>query len=415
MKKAMLRLSAILIAAVILLSCTSCASTVKAVELSGGYRRNETGEAVVDEGFAAAMADFSFRLFRETLSRDGENGLVSPLSAALCLALAANGADGETLAQMEAAFGMDMDVLNESLYAFTASLYSDEKCQVSIANSIWIRDDDGLNVKEDFLQTNADRYAAEVFKAPFDKSTVKDINRWAEQATDGMIDSILREIGKDAVLYLINALAFDAEWSNKYEKSDVHDRTFTNADGSIKTVEMMMSTEHCLLTVDGGVGFAKDYRGGAYSFAALLPDEGADIYDFAASLNGEKWIAMWNSRGGGVKAGLPIFSYEADYKLNDALEAMGMTDMFIGNKADFTRMAESKDGNIYCSMVRQSTVIDVNTAGTRAAAVTIAEMKMYSFAESFGVQEVILDRPFVYAIVDNTTGLPLFVGIVTTM
>ena len=413
MKKKLMKLAALLLSAVMLLCAVSCAAPIKANELSGGYTRNGEKEAATSEDFAAVMADFSFELLHRTLTEDGDNDLISPLSALLCLALVANGADGETLRQIEQAIGMDIETLNESLYAYTASLSDIDDCKMQTANSIWFRDDESLTVEEQFLQTNADWYGAQVYQAPFDDSTVKDVNNWVKNNTDGMIDSIMKEIDPLTVMYLINALVFDAKWQDEYEKNDIRDRTFYNADGSKTTVDMMYSEESTYFEGDGFTGFAKNYKGGAYSFVGLLPDEASNVYELAASLNGEAWTDMWASRKSvSVDVGIPEFTYDADIDLKEVLATMGMMDMFDANAADFSRLGTSDQGNIYCSSVQQKTFIDISRHGTKAAAVTWVTMKCGSAAPE-EVRYVILDRPFIYAIVDNATGLPLFLGAVS--
>ena len=413
MKKKLMKLAALLLSAVMLLCAVSCAAPIKANELSGGYTRNGEKEAATSEDFAAVMADFSFELLHRTLTEDGDNDLISPLSALLCLALVANGADGETLRQIEQAIGMDIETLNESLYAYTASLSDIDDCKMQTANSIWFRDDESLTVEEQFLQTNADWYGAQVYQAPFDDSTVKDVNNWVKKNTDGMIDSIMKEIDPLTVMYLINALVFDAKWQDEYEKNDIRDRTFYNADGSKTTVDMMYSEESTYFEGDGFTGFAKNYKGGAYSFVGLLPDEASNVYELAASLNGEAWTDMWASRKSvSVDVGIPEFTYDADIDLKEVLATMGMMDMFDANAADFSRLGTSDQGNIYCSSVQQKTFIDISRHGTKAAAVTWVTMKCGSAAPE-EVRYVILDRPFIYAIVDNATGLPLFLGAVS--
>lgn len=416
MKKYLVPFLCILLAASMLIVSTGCQTAAAADELSAGYTRNITGNASVDEDFTENAADFAFSFFRETLKEEGDNRLVSPLSAMLCLALVANGADGNTLAEMEEVFGMDVDTLNKSLYAYTNGLYRGENCKVTYANSIWFRDADYLSVHEEFLQTNANWYAAQVYKSPFDASTVRDVNNWVKEHTDGMIDSILYDPPSEyTIMYLINTLVFDAKWQVKYEKDDIRDRTFTNADGSTVTVDMMYSDEYGYLSGDGFGGFSKNYEGNGYSFVGLLPDdENADIFAFAASLTGEGWLEMWNGRRGApVTVGIPEFSYDAYIPLNKTLQTMGMKEMFMPEDADFSKLGHSERGNIYCSSVEQKTFIDVSRNGTKAAAVTWATMDECASAEPIEHYTVILDRPFVYAIVDNATGLPLFVGVVS--
>ena len=404
----------LLLAGVMLLSFASCGLPVSAAELSKDYERKTTETGEVSEAFKNAMADFSMSLFRGLLTKDGENDLVSPLSAVICLAMIANGADGETKKQMEAAFDMDVDTLNRSLYAYTSSLYRADDCKLNLADSIWFRDEENrLHVNESFLQANADWYDAQIYAAPFDQSTLKDINAWCKQHTDGMIEKMIDEIDADTVMYLINALTFDAKWATKYEKKDVGNRRFTNYDGTQKTVQMLSSEEHTYLSADGVQGFAKNYAGDRYSIVALLPDEGTDIYDYIGTLDGTGWMTLWNSReSASVHVKMPEFTYSAKMKLNDTLKAMGMTDMFNGS-ADFSKLGYSEQGNIYCSEVCQKVFIQVDRNGTKAAAITWGAMN--DEAAPMETYSVILDRPFVYAIVDNATGLPIFIGAVTVL
>ena len=404
----------VLAGAVIALSLTSCVAELKvaATDLSEGYARTATDVTAVGDEFQTAMAEFSVNLLQGTITEDDKNDLVSPLSAMLCLGMILNGADGNTGTQLEGALGMDTQSLNQNLYAYTSSLYTAKDCKLGIANSLWCKQD-GLFVEESFLQTNADYYAAQVYSAPFDQTTVTDINNWCKYYTDGMIDKILDEIPSETVMYLMNALVFDAEWSVKYENEDVYDHLFTSYDGQSKTLKFLRSTEYAYLSAENAVGFAKNYAGDKYSFVGILPDETMDIYDYVNSLSARAWSALWNSKSSEQTiVGIPEFTYDAQASLNDVLKSLGATDMFDPSAADFSKLGRSEQGNIYCSSVAQKTFIQVDRNGTKAAAVTWGD------AAAEGVPDyryVTLNRPFVYAIVDNATGLPLFLGTVTNL
>ena len=418
-KKLFLSLTCLLLATLMALSLTSCGGlAIKASALSSNYTRKATEEGEVTEAFIRAASEFSFDLFEGTLeqTKPGENLLVSPLSALLCLALITNGASGETLAQLEELLGMDVETLNKAAYAYANSLTSGDGYKVTLANSVWFKATETLKVDEEYLQTCADWYHAEQFAAPFDASTVKDINGWVKENTDGMIDSIIKEIPRTAVMYLINALVFDAKWQSEYEKKQIQDDIFTNYNSTETPVKMLCSSEGTLLKVEDGIGFAKNYKGGKYSFAALLPDEGQDIYDFADSLDGEDWEAMWETKEyRPINVKIPEFSYDTGFSLKEILKDLGATDMFDDWGADFSAMATSDIGNIYCSDVAQKCFIDVSRNGTKAAAVTWATMDTAESAEPLDPINIFLDRPFVFAIVDNATGLPLFVGLVSNL
>lgn len=196
----------------------------RSTDLMEGVSCKTVNSRPADDRFIKSQAEFALALFKESM-KDGVNSLVSPLSVTLALAMTANGADGETLAEMEKLLGGDIpiDELNEYLHTYVSRLPSDEKAKLNIANSIWFKDDeDSLVVNKDFLQRNADYYGASAYKSPFDDSTVGDINGWVDENTDGMIKKLLDNIPEEAVMYLINAICFDAEWSNPFNLSNHH-------------------------------------------------------------------------------------------------------------------------------------------------------------------------------------------------
>lgn len=393
-------------------SATACTpeKKVAAAELSAAYTRQATETGEITDDFRSAMANFSIELFKQTITKDSKNEVFSPLSAVMCLALIANGADGETLAQLQDLLGMDIDALNRSLYAYADSLYTSKDCSVNLANSVWIRE--GFPVKADFLQTNADWYGAQAYQAPFAATTVNDINNWCFNKTNGKIKKVLERISPDEVMYLINALDFDAKWNVEYEKTDISDDVFRNYDETQSDVKMLFSSESTYLSDDDAIGFLRPYKDRKYSFVGLLPNEGMDVYEYIENLSGEGWQALWDSRSyASVIARMPEFTYEAEHDLTPILQTLGATDMFT-ETADFSKMSDATP--LYCGFIKQKVFIQVDREGTKAAAITIGGMD----GESAGPDETIyiaLDRPYVYAIVDNATGLPLFLGAVTNL
>ena len=176
------RLSAFVLALAMLLTLPGCSSG-KAGDLMAGITPNSAtpSEPIV----SADPVDFGVRLFQHS-AKEGENTLISPLSVLSALAMTANGAKGDTLAQMEDVLGMPVGELNQYLRTFMADLPDEETCKLHVANSVWFRDDPSFTVEQPFLQTNADYYGAGVYKAPFDDSTKRDINNWVKEHNDGM-------------------------------------------------------------------------------------------------------------------------------------------------------------------------------------------------------------------------------------
>lgn len=382
--------------------------------------KNTSTEAVVEEEvdalFVNQMTDFSVKLLQETTQKD-QNSLISPLSIMLALSMTANGADGDTFKQMEQLLGGEIPLtdLNEYLYSYVKNLPSEEKSKLSISNSIWFRDDaDRLTVKEEFLQINADYFGADAYKAPFDDSTLKDINSWVENKTDGLIDKILEEISDDAVMYLINAVVFDAKWEIVYLKNDIQTGDFYKVDGSTDEAEFMNSNESYYIEDDMVTGFVKPYYGGNYSFVALLPNEDVTVDEYIASLTGEGLQnTINNAQYVSTTAALPKFEYDYSVQMNDALKTLGMPLAFHADEADFDKMGESSYGNIFIGEVLHKTFISVDELGTKAGAVTKVEMT----DESSGISQynVRLDRPFIYCIIDTVTGIPIFIGTVMSI
>ena len=389
---------------------TGCTMEVHAKDLMDGITPNQVN-ALDDLGSQNAdVTDFAIRLFKAS-EESGKNTLISPLSVLCALAMTANGAEEETLAQMEEVLGMTTEELNLYLYSYMQNLPQGEKYKLSLANSIWFTEDERFTVNQDFLQTNANYYGADIYKAPFDKQTLKDINNWVKQNTDEMIPEILDQIPAEAIMYLVNALAFEAEWSEIYEKHQVKDGEFTKEDGTKQDVKFMYGSEGTYLEDEKATGFMKRYKGGKYAFVAMLPNEGVSVSEYIASLDGESLNALLaNPQYATVHTSIPKFETEYKVEMSEILKSMGMTEAFDMYNADFEGLGTSTGGNIYISRVLHKTFISVGEKGTKAGAATVVEMKDGAAAEPTEPKEVYLDRPFVYMLIDCETNLPFFIG-----
>ena len=389
---------------------TGCTMKVQAKDLMEGITPNNVDALDDLSSQNADVIDLAIRLFKAS-NENGKNTLISPLSVLCALAMTANGAEEETLAQMEEVLGMTTDELNLYLYSYMKNLPQGDKYKLSLANSIWFTEDERFTVNQDFLQTNADYYGADIYKAPFDKQTLKDINNWVKQNTDGMIPEILDQIPPEAIMYLVNALAFEAEWSEIYEKHQVKDGEFTKEDGTKQDVKFMYGSEGTYFEDEKATGFMKRYKGGKYAFVAMLPNEGVSVSEYIASLDGESLNALLaNPQYATVRTSIPKFETEYKVEMSDILQSMGMTEAFDMYNADFEGLGTSTDGNIYISRVLHKTFISVGEKGTKAGAATIVEMKDGAAAEPTEPKEVYLDRPFVYMLVDCENNIPFFIG-----
>ena len=389
---------------------TGCAMEVQAKDLMDGITPNQVNALDDLSSTNADVTDFAIRLFKAS-EESGKNTLISPLSVLCALAMTANGAEEETLAQMEEVLGMTTEELNLYLYSYMQNLPQGEKYKLSLANSIWFTEDERFTVNHDFLQTNANYYGADIYKAPFDKQTLKDINNWIEEKTDGMIKDALDDIPSAALMYLINALAFDAEWMTIYEKHQVRDGEFTKEDGTKQDVEFMYGTEGTYLEDEKATGFKKYYKGGKYAFVAMLPNEGVSVSEYVDSLTGESLnVLLTNPQNTTVYTSMPKFETGYSVEMSELLGSMGMTDAFSAESANFKSLGTSSAGNIFINRVLHKTYISVGEKGTRAAAVTIVEPGDGAAMEPEEPKEVYLDRPFVYMLVDCENNIPFFIG-----
>ena len=368
--------------------------------------------------FEDAYTDLAVALFQQTAAvNQDKNMLISPLSIQLALAMTANGADGQTRQEMEALLGrgIDLDALNACLRAYVKKLPSGKAAKLSIANSIWFRDQKNLTVEQSFLQINKDYYDAEVFQRPFDETTVKEINNWVDHSTDGMIDQILDSIDQQSMMYLINAMAFDAEWAEQYYDFSISDGSFTTYAGQQQTVPMMHGSESRYLSDGRATGFIKPYAGNQYSFVVLLPNQGEDLYDYIGSLSAQQLTeTLAGAENVNVITQLPSFRYEFTQSMNDILKEIGMPTAFDPDRADLSKLGKIEENNLFIGNVLHKTFIQVDGLGTKAGAVTMVEVYAgAAMGPAPEPKEVIVDRPFVYMIVENETNLPLFIGCVT--
>lgn len=413
-------LASLLLVSLLLTALTACGKKAPG-EISLPQADQVQGKAA-DLDFENAYMEFAVSLLQKTAAeKQGENMLISPLSIQLALAMTANGADGKTLQEMEHVLGQNIPLadlnmyLHSYLYNNETGLVHGKERELKLANSVWFRDQkDSLRVEEDFLQSVSDYYDADIYKRAFDSTTVKEINNWVDQNTDGMISKILDKIDSNSMMYLINAISFDAEWEDPYDEYAIRDGSFTTHSGEQQTVPMMHSEESVYIADNRAAGFVKPYKGGKFDFAVLVPYEGVSVYDYLYGLTAASLSqTLSEAEECKVFTQMPKFSYDFALTMNDVLKDMGMSTAFDPDAADLSKLGSSDMGNLYIGNVLHKTFIRVDGMGTQAGAVTVVEIPAEGAMEPENYKEVIVDRPFVYMILDSETNLPVFIGCVT--
>ncbi len=361
------------------------------------------------------ISNFGVNVLAEILNTNSDkNILISPTSIINALAMTLNGADGTTKAQMEDVFMIKSEELNEYLFKYNNSLESSDNYKFNLANSIWINKNIGFKVNESFLSENKKYFSSEPFVEEFNDITKDKINNWVYRNTEKKIDFVLDEIKANAVMYLINALSFDAQWDEIYSKNDIIEGVFINSLNKKEKVQYLFSEERKYLEDENAVGFIKDYKDGKYSFVALLPNKDIGIKKYLKELQNNNIPKFLNSSEDILtKTYIPKFNSDFNIKLNDILISLGISDAFASDRANFNKMGESPE-NIYIGNVIHKTTIKVDERGTEAGAATVVEMAIKGLPPT-DFKVVKLNRPFIYMIVDNDKKTPMFIGIANSI
>ena len=363
------------------------------------------------------ILDFSVDFFKHQIE-DDENTIVSPQSLYFALGMTINGANGDTQQELINTLckGSDLQEFNDNI---SALINQTDTKTCNIANSIWLRDVQDLSLNSEFKKSSEEYFKSEIYTKKFDSKFVDTVNKWVSKNTDGMIDTILNEVpSEDTMMYLINAICFDAKWNDKYDDVQINENgKFTNSKGDIQNVVMLNSTEDTYLCDEQSTGFLKYYLGGKYAFMGILPNEDVSINDYMESLTGDSFINLYRSKISGnsvnVKVTIPEFKCTSEYLLNDTLKDMGISSAFDEFSADFSNMIDSNTHKLYMGKVIQKAYIQVDRNGTKASAIT--SISMNDATAMLETYQVYLDRPFIYAIMDTDTELPIFMGVVNNI
>lgn len=379
--------------------------------------QRQTATVQLTQGAGASTVNaansLGFALLADLAARKvGENIFVSPPSIFLSLAMAYNGAAGETAKQMAQVLNVDglgLDRANagfKSVYEFLESPSTD--VELTIANSIWA--DHRVRFRSDFLDRGRQIFGAEIRTMNFaDPSAATNINNWVAQSTNGKIDKLIDQVPEDAVMYLINAIYFRGTWTRQFDKALTSEADFYVADGKTKKIPFMRSTGNYAYTkTDAHEVVAIPYGDKRLAMIVVLPARDRKLADLLSDLKPETFSSIVTSlklQQGTVL--LPKFRSVFETTLNDTLRELGMPIAFDQHRADFSGM--SREAKLFISRVIHKTFVEVTEQGTEAAAATGTEMSITSapLEEPFVFKA---DRPFLYAIRDTQTGMILFAG-----
>ena len=360
--------------------------------------------------------EFAWRLFQTMQEQQGEvSTVVSPISVTYMLGMLNAGATGTTRDEITATlgFGSDPTAVNEYCKKMIKEAPNVEPAAtVKIANCINVNSAMGLSLLKQYVNDMTNYYSAQVEALDFTKSsTLEKINKWCSKNTDGMIPSILDELNPDAAMCLLNAIYFNADWTEKFDVNDTHNSSFTLPDGSIVTRELMhrkaiaqgCESELCsMLRIPFGSG--------GYSMYVMLPTEGKTTGDLIREMSQQELTEHLDDidlTPQEVDILMPRFEIMSDIDLIDVLKPMGIESAFT-TSADFSNMS---DMGLYVSMMKQKAKIEVNEDGAKASAVTVSVIGPTSPGpQHYEKAEFHANRPFLYFILEESTRSIFFIG-----
>lgn len=351
------------------------------------------------ETSSAAGSQLGFELLRE-LNNGSDNRVLSPVSLAYALAMAAEGAEGDTRAELlEALAAEDPSAAGEMTDALEAA-------GLKVANAAFATG--GVAISEDYIKALADAFGAEWFEAGDDLAGR--INQWVSEHTDGLIDKMLDdEPCDDTALALVNALAMDADWLSPFAPDVTVDGAFHAPDGDV-TVPFMHQTLSTRYGERDGVQLLRlGYADSDLELLIALPGEDGSVSDVLDGLC-EEGLAYFQFGEEGVEVSLsmPKTDISDANSLVDALKALGIKAPF-GDSADFSGISE--EGGLYISQILQKARLIFDEDGTQAAASTVVSVATSAYNPDLPV-EFNMNRPFVAVIADAATGAVCFAAVV---
>lgn len=365
--------------------------------------------------------EFSMNMY-SALPAD-KNIFYSPYSIASALSMLDVGAGGTTKNELENALGItDLDEWNDEMKAYLSKDWS-QNTFVNTANSVWMNKGTtwAANINSDFLTPAKDYYSGEIYEADFDgqaDKVVQNVNNWVSDNTNKMIPEILKEIPGGTVMMLINAVYFEGKWDTPFTEDKTFQSSFYGTDKESVVDMMHLYGEHFAYMDNGKIkGITLSYDGDNVVMKVFMPtaDDG-DINKLFDKLSNEEKQKLIDSLDDASNVEidtlqLPKFTDEQSIDgLDDILKNMGIQSAY-SESADFSKIADG----IAVSSVNHKAKVIVDENGTKAAAETDIMIKETAMMPSEETYNFIVDKPFVYVIEDQSTGMILFMGRVNSL
>lgn len=370
------------------------------------------------EAFVSGMNQYGWKVAANLY--DGKNLAISPASLELAILMARAGASGTTAEEMKTALSMSSLSDEELLKACQQLMWRTNANGMEAANSLWMQKD--YSFSEDYINTCMKNFMADAFAVDFLSNAAgatDAINQWASDKTHGKIPEMNPSpLSADTRLVLINALYFLGDWENPFKAEDTYKQTFRgsqeDADVSFmhSSGDMLYAETPAYQMVSIPFKGAEGEADSPYSMAFILPAEGQDMTAIMEDLAANGFsAAAKNLTTAKVALALPKFEFTFDATMLKTMESLGMKLAFSSNDADFSGMTGA-DNDLFISDILHKCYIRVDEKGAEAAAVTEVIMETTAMQEPEDVKTFTADRPFLFAIYDETDHSILFMGAV---
>lgn len=389
---------------------------------------NEEIEYVSNE-FGEQSNLFAYDLYSELYT--GENLFFSPYSLTSAMSMLDNAADEKTKSQIETALHMyDLDTRNND-YRFIINSFKESSSTFNTSNSVWISKQLELedDAKDIFFIPLKKYYDADAYSEDFSSNqAVTDINTWINDATQGMIPSMLDELDDETAMCLINAVYFKGQWTTPFEEENTEKKSFYGLnETTTQDIMCQYDTRFKYIELNGLKGIELPYDDGNIAMDIWICDDNhlnengsGDVNAIVLQLSDDERAELFGaldlaSYEDFSTVQLPKFSLETDtFSVKNQLVNLGITEAFDEENANFDYVNE----DLYLSDVLHKAKIEVNESGSEAAAATVAIMDCETavpFEEEPEIKTFVADKPFIFCIKDTETGTILFMGTVNDL
>lgn len=370
-------------------------------------------QTMIDPAEGAAIQETSQELYQATSEEYMENNFaISPLSIQLALYMVFNGAEGDTkkeIGELLHVTNADLETLNirlQNLMLYFNNLIRDG--HLDIHNAIFY-DDSRVELADQYVEKLKKYFDVHQSNLDFGKSSaVTSINQWVQEKTYDKIKEVIQEISDQEVLFLINALYLKADWVNGFMEEATSDRPFTTMAGNEIMIPTMNRTFGVEYVIQDGYQVARLPLADSALFVYLImPDQSNNL---SSAIQSEVVAGIWNNtlelKNARVRFEMPVVETKTQITLNSALKSLGMVSAFNPQEADLSRMGRATSGlPLHISRTMHDVYLKMDEKGVEGAAVTTIGVGTTSLPPSLQ-----FNKPFLYLIVDQELGLPLFIG-----